>query len=144
MYTKEQFLSDVTVEAKALRATATKEERMNLSANRVFYDSTQDCIYGQISGSCFSSRASELIQACCPRYFVNKINADPLTQVRVGGFNIIAESVNGDRVVGFENRRSHYYMHYSAIEIYISTKNANITSLVAFLREETEELNLDF
>lgn len=136
-YLKSQFLADVAKEAKALKKNATKDELENLSINLLNPLSFNSCIYGQMTGYCNSTRALTLIQGCCPRFFTT----DNINQ----GMSMtgVKKAVNGKKVGEFKNGRNRYYMsHFSAIETYILTKDAKNANLIAFLRDETKELNL--
>lgn len=153
MYTFEQLKEDVRKEAEALRVHATKEELAKLDITTfdpVIYDS---CIYGQLAESCFSKRAAYLIFNCCRRYFKSQIDdsEDGLETMeehaRVGR---VLELVNGETVKGINNAEdlaTHRggvlnMFHYSAIEAYIITPQARNANLIAYLRGETETLEL--
>jgi hypothetical protein len=51
-------------------------------------DSTTDCIYGTMTDSCYSDRAAELIQKCCPGPFVTRLtpnyaNAETIEDIAI-------------------------------------------------------------
>lgn len=58
----------VKKEAKKLREFATKDELNKLDFIILDSTSTENCIYGQMTGSCYSSRASELLNLCAIPY----------------------------------------------------------------------------
>lgn len=65
----EKFPKLVVKEAKKLRELTTVEERNNLDFDNLNPESNTDCIYGQLTGSCHSKRAIELIKKSCSRVF---------------------------------------------------------------------------
>lgn len=94
----------VIEEAKNLKKHATKEEieRLDFENLRVF-DSNQ-CIYGQTTGNCYSDRAVELIQKCARRVY--KANSSPDVVKR--------KDLNGSPVKACRD----YY--WSPIEVFIA------------------------
>jgi hypothetical protein len=146
-YTFEQLKEDVRKEAEALRIHATKEELSKLNMKNLaprYYD---QCVYGLISGDCFSVRASDLIFNCCPRFFKANDNHGRhlVSEVPKGRF---IEFVNGQKIADVNTaddlhfHRAECGSHFSAIEAYILLPEANNANLIAFLRGETETLEL--
>lgn len=140
-YTFEQLKEDVRKEAEALRIHATKEERERLDIDNLDPSAISSCIYGLMTGGCFSNRAATLINKCCVRYFTGEVLPDPtydhIDMARV------QRSVNGKKVSGFiKSRTSIGKPHYSAIEAYILLPEANNANLIAYLRGETDTLTL--
>jgi hypothetical protein len=139
-YTFEQLKEDVRKEAEALKIHATKEELAALDISNLRPEHVDKCIYGQMTGYCNSERGAELIYACACRY----INDCDISDIKEDGFERIQKKVNGNTVEGFiDNRRNGFpTLHYSAIEAYILLPEANNANLIAFLRGETETLEL--
>ena len=146
-YTFEQLKEDVRKEAEALRVHATKEEISNLDIEILVPEYYDQCIYGLMTGDCFSRRASELIFNCCHRFFKSNDDADNhfITEVPRGRFQ---EFVNGQKIEGVETssdlhvHREECGSHFSAIEAYILSPEANNANLISYLRGETEMLEL--
>jgi hypothetical protein len=141
MYTFEQLKEDVRKEAQALRVHATKEERERIIFDDFSTYGRHSCIYGLATTDCHSQRAAELICKCTPRYFRNDLFSD----IRHEGFKGVANRVNGKRVKDFVTLRtigSVTKRHFSAIEAYILLPEADNANLIAFLRGETETLEL--
>lgn len=145
-YTKEQFLKDVEKEVRALKRNATEEELSNLDALILNPQSQRSCIYGQLTGSCHSLRASQLIFNCCKRFVefpdgVDVFHADK-------GFSKIKGLINGSKIKGvkdadqFYDTRSWDIKYFSSIETYIMFPNAKNKNLIAFLRGERKDLVL--
>lgn len=61
----------VIEEATNLKKYATPEELDKLTLERLNPANVFNCIYGQMTGSCNSARALELIQKCCPKAYQN-------------------------------------------------------------------------
>lgn len=140
-YTFEQLKEDVTKEAQALRVHATKEERERLSLDDLNPSTVTKCIYGLMTGNCFSMRAATLIQKCCKRFFTGKALPDfgedhtDMDRINIG--------VNGIVVQNFIKARTGVNdPHYSAIEAYILLPEARNANLIAYLRGETDTLEL--
>lgn len=139
-YGADQFIWEVINEAIALRKHATKEERGRLDFSKLRVMSQWECIYGQITGDCFSRRAAELIALCCTRYFHSGA-------VRHGNYmGQVIDNANGTKKpIDFISTRSGNalgYKYYSAIEAYITLPDAKNKNLIAYLRGEAETLNL--
>lgn len=109
-------------EAQKLLLYAESEELMNLDADLLNYDDAHLCIYGLLTGSCWSGRAAHLLNLCavpCTRDLMRIVPA------------IHAKFERGsDRHV------------FSAIEHYITLPSSNCDKLVGFLRGEIKELSI--
>jgi hypothetical protein len=138
-YTFDQLKEDVRKEAEALRVHATKEELLKIVYAALDPQSRWGCIYGMATKDCHSERAIELIQKCCVRYFVN----NSINKIKDEGFEGVVKRVNGTEVDDLKSDRTGMFPgHFSAIEAYILLPEANNESLIAFLRGETETLEL--
>lgn len=118
-YTFEQLKEDVKKEAEALRVHATKEELGRLDIKYLDGNDIKLCIYGQMTGDCDSSRASYLIQKCAPCYFESESEE----------LNIILNQ-------NFAEFR------WSPLEHYIRISKARNANLIAYLKGETDTLEL--
>lgn len=144
IYDEHQFIWEVINEAVALRQHATRAELASLDFESFDPMWPSSCIYGQATGNCFSTRASQLIVLCCPRYFY------PAAIKNENALKAIVRNANGTEVPNFkqiraEGRRSFHSsetMYYSAIEAYIVMRGAKNGNLIAYLRGETEELDI--
>ena len=119
MYTFDQLKEDVRKEAEALRVHATKEELGRLDFKTLNPNDGTLCVYGQMTFECDSPRASELITKCTKTYIEAQ---SVLTTMRLN-----AEFAE---------------FRWSPIEFYILQENANNANIIAFLRGETETLEL--
>lgn len=133
MYTFEQFKEDVRKEAEALKIHATVEERERLSEALLRPELIDRCIYGLMTGNCRSERAMQLIKSCCKAYILN------------AEFKPISGDTDWNKVytaptdvIGAEGSLT----YLSAIEAYIILPEAKNANLIAFLRGETETLEL--
>jgi hypothetical protein len=150
MYTFEQLKDDVRKEAEALKIHATKEERGRLDIKTFNPGNYDACIYGQLTESCFSRRAAYLIHNCCTRYFKSHKDRPDESMEECAASGRVLELVNGESIEGVtsaEELDAHRAVlfdtfHFSAIEAYIMTPEANNANLISFLRGETETLEL--
>lgn len=142
MYTFEDLKEDVRKEAEALRVHATKDELAELSYQHLKPTNMRMCIYGQITGSCYSLRAAKLIEKCCVRYFKHDIMPDLFSTN--SNMSQLQRSVNGTTVNDFLKERTFMLTesHFSAIEAYILLPEAKNANLISYLRGETETLTL--
>ena len=143
-YSFSQFRKDVESEAAALKQNATSEEIGNISLQSFNASEFSECIYGQMTGDCRSDRASQLILACCPRFFKN----DYVGRYQDIGFMHAKENANGKTIDGVKDwrdlqlHRGDNITHFSAIEAYILIPGAKIANLIAYLKGETETVDL--
>lgn len=119
-YTFEQLKEDVRKEAEALRVHATKEERERLDIETMEpYDFNLD-IYGQMTGGSESARATELKQQCAPVF----VDGDIQSLKAIGVHKCFTEA------------------SWTPIEYYTIGAEARNSNLIAYLRGETETLEL--
>lgn len=142
-YTEEDFFEDVRAEAKALRQNATPNEICRLDFSTLDPDKRTSCIYGQMTGVCTSNRASELIHKCCIRYFYTNMLDKENT------FESIQHAANGRTIDGINSveelqtiRGRGVVRYLSAIETYIMMPEAKNAELIAYLRSQTDTLEL--
>jgi hypothetical protein len=131
-YTFDQLKEDVQKEAEALRVHATKEERERLDIETLNPAYSSECIYGQMCESCRSERAVVLIKNCCTS-FIRNSEFMPIT----GGTNW-----NDAHALPSKATSATTVEYLSAIEAYIIMPEANNANLIAYLRGETETLEL--
>jgi hypothetical protein len=139
-YTFDQLKEDVRKEAEALRVHATSEERAQLNLQRLEPSHRRHCVYGMMTGDCFSGRSATLIKACTYRYFKPAVISD----IERHGFAGVQDNANGTEVIDFLEERIEAIdpCHYSAIEAYILLPEARNENLIAYLKGETETLEL--
>lgn len=132
--TKKQFLADVMHEINALRQHASIVEKGRLNFNYFDPNSKLNCLYGQMTGSCKSARASELIDLCCIRVVINDGELD--------SFADILPKVNGAyNRFEFENGRR-YIDLLSSLEGYIMADTAKNEKVIQYIKGETDNLTL--
>lgn len=136
--TDKTLLQLVITEANNLKKFATKEELRNLDFKTLDGDNRNRCIYGQATGSCFSTRADVLIKQCATRVYettVTKGNA--MESARLNG----APVGNRGRLT-----KDNPLKYYSPIEMFVEKRenyvNGNNVNLIAYLKGEANELNL--
>lgn len=129
---KEKLFELVRQEAANLKLHATKEEIERLDINNLIPDNSHECIYGQMTGYCFSDRAHDLIVACCERVYepVESDDGDLMKKAKLNG-------------APQKLKRDHFKKEYfSPIEIMIVVHPKNNERLIQYLKGETETLEL--
>lgn len=119
----------VIEEATNLREYATKKELNKLNLKNLYPSCTDTCIYGQMTGDCYSARAHKLISMCTSkiykgnlRYF--KLNGNPKTETLSERLYLVNE-------------------YYSPIEIFIANcLSEDKKSIINFLKGKTKTLKL--
>ncbi len=124
----------VKAEAANLKKFATKEEIDNLEAKYLDPNDPTSCIYGQCTGSCFSTRAHELIIQCADRVY-NQGKIDERNSFK-------GATLNGKPNVTEGGRFNRHY--WSPIELFLSQEknmdNGNNEAIIAYLKDETQTL----
>ncbi len=139
MKKKFEFPVLVREEAKNLMKFATKEERNNLNFNGFAPQRTTGCIYGQLTGHCFSARAEELIKKCASKVY------HASATMNIGFLS--------DKLVGSPDQRERYKCasgrltttdFFSPIEVFVYLKENQISGaneyLIKYLKGEIETL----
>jgi hypothetical protein len=130
MTQNEQLVELVVAEALYIKQHATGEEISRLDIQHLDPNNIYSCIYGQMTGSCYSDRACSLIEACCVSVFTSYGNAEPLDKNK-----------KVRKTKDFSTRA-----YFSPIEHFIlkdeNFENGNNAALVAFLRGESDTLTL--
>lgn len=133
---RKELIAAVKVEAANLRKYATKEELNRLDFNTFSTSLSKSCVYGQMTGNCFSYRSSQLIGECAP-FTLRSLAKDSLyDNIKLFNSNL------SDRLV------------WSPIENYIfldseenseqwKFQNTQNKKLISYLKGETDELNLE-
>ena len=122
----------VRIEADNLKRFATEEELDRLHFGRLEASVAKRCIYGQMTGFCYSERAHELIMNCAVRVYNTP---EAISHPRLNG---------KPRVVSGEDRKFEYH---SPIEVFIYKNEANLKRnlnerLVDYLKGKTETLDI--
>ncbi len=114
----------VISEAQALKVNATREELDILDFYYLDVISPKNCIYGRMTGDCYSPRATELLSACAVPY---SGDLERLERTSIQRFN----PTNRERSIVF-----------SPIEYYITCDKAKNKELIDFLKGKTDTLEL--
>ena len=138
---KETVIKHVMLEIENIKKFATKEQVMRLSIEKVFPFSPDRCIYGLMTGNCFSDEAQQLIYKCCSRvgggipdedddsFYQEAFGIDDCKIKKPSKKDIIVE-------VTSEMRR------FSFLEIYIAYLPQQCENIVRYLKGKTERLYL--
>lgn len=79
------FPALVVDEAKKLKEFTTNEEKANLDIEIFNPESRSRCVYGLLTGSCFSLRSAELIEKCAKRVYVAEDGKAPKECKKLNG-----------------------------------------------------------
>lgn len=69
-----KYFEQVMQEIEGIKKNATQEEISKLNLDSLDADHYKRCIYGQMTGDCFSERSDFLIGECCLSLSANSIN----------------------------------------------------------------------
>ena len=114
----------VIEEATKLKQHATKTQLRKLAYLTLNGTSTKNCIYGKMTGDCYSREATRLLNLCATPYSssINELT-DPNQEIFKEGYFVRAV--------------------YSPIEYYIADQNAEKKALVDFLKGKRETLTVN-
>lgn len=111
----------VLKEADNLKKFATVAERSNLNFDRLRPNNASHCIYGQMTGRCYTKRAEELLNQCTVPY---KDVYDVKKRTKDKTF------------------KDGVFRAFSPIEMYILEQGAKNENLINYLKGETDQLIL--
>jgi hypothetical protein len=131
---KETLYNLVIQEAKRLKKHATPEELAKLSFKKLNGENFDTCIYGQITGNCFSERANELILKCAPRVYVSGDSAYSNGLVEDGKLNGKPYPVYND-----DSRAAEYFSPIERL-VYLKGNKLRAKKLISFLKGNTDTL----
>lgn len=142
MYSIDKLKTLVIKEATKLKELATPEELKKLRFSNLVSTSSRDCIYGQMTGNCYSNRAGVLITSCAEKVY--SVDSDLEYQAKS-----IYDKVkpNGKPKLDEDGGRFETeYEWFSPIEVFINYNQwgdgtpVNSGRLIDFLKGETETL----
>ncbi len=144
MNKKEEFLKDVMHEINMLKQHATKEEKKNLNFDSFNPITPKQCIYGQMTGNCYTKRAKELMDLSCIKVMDLEEGVREIEDVSIEdeAFAIngkyTGQAWRGDAGTYYDRN----YKHLSALEGYICTKNAKTEEILSYIKGEINTLSL--
>jgi hypothetical protein len=133
------FKADVMHEINMLKEHATQEEKLLLDFAEFDFNHPRQCIYGQLTGACYSLRAKELMDKCCIRVMDLKGGVDEIENVLISDDEFVINGPNTGQ--GWEGS-DRSYAHLSALEGYICTKGAKNKEIIAYIKGEQATLVL--
>lgn len=127
--THDELKELVLEEATNLRKFATKEEIKQLDASTIDPSNIERCVYGQMTGTCYSERAIELIENCCSR--VIEAANNPASSTKING--------SPKTTKRFSDGRSHQTFtnsinYWSPIEVWIELYPPLVPKLISFIK----------
>lgn len=129
---KERLIKMVTQEIENIKLHATKEEIDKLDILSLDPAVGSECMYGQMTGHCRSIRAVELIKKCTVKY-------------TEGGRAVYCEIISKKDAIIEATDKGYFYSDYeylSMLEYFIIDYDYNNRDIIAYLRGETDTLNL--
>lgn len=112
----------VLKEVEALKKHATPEQISRLNLFEIDPMSTTNCIYGQMTGDCFSEEAGKLVRLCAMPY------SDSISEFKSPW----------DQFIDFEVRS------FTALEFYITfAEQSCLKKIVLFLQDELKKLTIE-
>ena len=150
---KTEFLQAVEAEVHAIKLHATTNEIGRLLSK--FNGQMQSkCVYGQLTGSCESPRAKELMELSCQRVVATELNSKRRLKFVSSLFtkalsrktftalkNFVRPAGTGLKMWD-ENSGNRNYDYLSALETYILMNNSNHRSIINYLKGTSDSLNL--
>lgn len=134
--TPKNLIDLVRKEADALRKHATKEEISNLNLSDLQPKSASNCIYGLMTGSCWSERAHTLIDICTQKKI--RVATDVIDHGNT--CSITEDDLTPELMAPGDNR------NWSPIEAFIAVPenrtNGNNQILIGYLKGLTNTLDL--
>ena len=135
---KREFLSAVEHEIDGLKKHATLQELEKLDFYWFDPNKTENCIYGQMTGSCTNERSKELMTLCCEKVLDNSNAAIQLEKTFKNFSHLFFNSNNSKSWYG-QNRNLSFL---SALEVYISLKGAKNEEIIKYLKGEVKRIRL--
>jgi hypothetical protein len=130
-----KFPKLVVDEARKLKKFATPEELKKLNIENLDPKSGDQCIYGQMAGSCFSTRALHLIKNCAKRVY-HKPSVAPTWEVKGPGR---CRQLNGSPKNLYRSMFTQDF--FSPIEVFIDRASKEMNAkLIAYLKGERKRL----
>lgn len=136
--TKKQFLVDVMHEIEMLKTHATEKEKVRLGYTAINPARTDHCVYGQLTGDCQNKRAKKLMDLSCTRVFSQNI----IPVCREINFSDVKSKINGEYTGQDWGTAGRNLVYISALEGYISLKDAKNAEIIAYIKGEREALSL--
>ena len=134
----QELFSLIQQESDLLKIYATQEEIGKLDV-RTLENTRTKCVYGQMTGSCDSKRAIELIQKCCSRVYTvttkPQINGSPLEEKRNDELGALKYFSPIETLICITSMKSPGPFGFLV-------DSQNIKDLIAYLKGEKEQLTL--
>lgn len=130
-----KYFAEVKAELRGIKKYATKEEIKHLNFG-VDGRSTFDCVYGLLTGYCYSTRANEIIRLVNPKFSMPMdIKRDP---------KIIEEPIPEERVAfNFNDAgKPTGRRHHTVLEHCIQVFPENNENIIRYIKGEIEHLTL--
>lgn len=131
--TREELCKLVLLEADNIKKNCTEEEISELDFEFLDPSHPRKCIYGQMTGSCFSKRTLELVKEL-PTHFEYLYDFDR-EDVQLDEVLNVATSFRFDPI-------EEHKLVFSPIEVYITLPEADNENLINYIKGISKELNI--
>lgn len=132
----------VVTEATKLKSAAADYQLSRLNFDVLDPVSPSQCIYGQMTGGCYSVEAFDLLNQCAIPYAESII-----TDADYDEYDYEDEALRIKRVMAKNFKRSkdsdHISRYFSPIEFYITLRQAKNNVLIDFLKGDRETLTVE-
>lgn len=139
--TKTEWLKSVAKEVKNLKEFATQKEIDRLNLENLTPNNFDSCIYGQMTGNCYSQRAATLINKCCEK-FTKFPEVVPFETTFKESAHLINGKVKIKKELDGREPKNDGFGYYSSLEHYITLKDAKNKNIIQFLKGEVKTLSL--
>jgi len=133
---KKTLIKLVKQEAKNIKENATPREIKKLNIEWLDPADVEQCIYGQMTGSCYSKRANKLIVKCATKVY-KAIGSQPLEDVELNG----KPKLVLDRSEEYHSPIEIFIYHHGYEKGSID-REGNIKRLINYLKGVTKTLSL--
>lgn len=132
--TREELCKLVLLEADNIKKNCSEEEISKLDFEHLDPSNPRKCIYGQMTGSCFTERTLDLV-VNLPNHFEHIYDYEqeniPLDEV-----------LNAEATFRFDPIEEHKLV-FSPIEVYITLPEADNENLINYIKGISKELNIN-
>lgn len=133
--TKQEFIRIVLHEINHLKRHITEEQKANLNENTFEHTCAINCIYGQLTGYCFSADANELFKKVFDEVKGYLFNNKDILDFEDLSFKPIKTSEDQNRVS----------WGFTPLEVYLYIVDRDThMKIIKFLKGESNHLKLDY
>lgn len=114
-----KFLEEVKKELRTIKRRATPQEKSQLDLSTFNFDDGDHCIYGQMTGDCYSNRAKHLMPKSYSQIFQPSAGVTDLNQR-----------------VNYKHLATKKGKSFTALEIYLFDNKSDHAKIIAYIKGE--------